>query len=96
MADFKLAVAQLTPLQTTIAAGVATVAVLFFWVLRLTRSTTDFPGPRGRHPEERIMQMRSLTWVHPVFAGYPILGNWDIVGANHLWHKFSNWSKVYG
>lgn len=45
--DIKLAVMALSRLQVTVAVIVGSIAVTYLVLARLTRSTTDFPGPPG-------------------------------------------------
>lgn len=47
MQDFKRAVLELSPLQLSLSIIAGTIAVIYLFLARLTRSTTDFPGPPG-------------------------------------------------
>lgn len=85
----------LSLLALSILAGLVGVVATCLVLFRLTRSATDFDGPPGTSLA-LCHWLYALSLIPIPWLGYPILGNWDVIGRHHLWHLLEEWSKIYG
>lgn len=87
-----LAKLDLSPLALSALVGLAGVAAIYLLLAQWTRSKTNFDGPPGMLPAALVF----FPIPDMIPSGYPILGNWNIIGKHHLWNLLEEWSKIYG